>query len=526
MHGTGNPVSPSINNIHVYFTVNTSDSPVNAGSAWRPQNRLEQQLNKATKPLVPATRARYPRPFPSLPPTLCPVLSSSAGPCQDRELAQKLCKTKSRARGAFLRAASPAPGAPRALSRLNYTFGGCLWTTPRDSWCHQRPCAPRHPLLPSAPRPPPAPPRCPHAGALLAGGITWLLPPPLGPEQREVPVGPEPAQQLHQQRQESPSRQRQAQRAPPRHGRRSAPASRRPFIGAAPAAHSQRRPPPRLPAFLPSLPPPCPPSLPSPLGRRSPPGPAVPKAAAISAGAAGQSPACRRGWRSLSGSGALCFPSSPCPQGSRGCPAFPRCKERCPPHVPGSGIASRAWLRCAETKHCWENKSQCPISWGTSWLSLRDTSDSSPLWSSPRIANPAAATPSPWDKSHPFPARFLQECCPWARLLLPHLWMRTQLSHLPTLANVSHLGLQTLGWWISPSTKNTRDYSISGHHFTHLQFLMTDLLVLMCRGEKLCSCCFDVPKYFTRGGIDAKKSLDRDFSQGHTVIGQAGMALS
>lgn len=186
------------------------------------------------------------------------------------------------------------------------------------------PCPPPHPLLRSAPLPPPAPPRVPWRGCWRGGSITWLLPPPLGPEQREVPVGPEPAQQ---QRQQGPSRQRQAQRAPPRHRRRTAAHPHgAPLSGAAPAARSQRRPPPRLPPAFPSLPFPSSPvpSLPFPSPLRCA-GPRSPQGCGDKRRLCGA-----EAERAAAGEGRLLpaerFVSPACraPEGSQGCPAFPR----------------------------------------------------------------------------------------------------------------------------------------------------------------------------------------------------------
>lgn len=62
-------------------------------------------------------------------------------------------------------------------------------------------------------------PRSPPGGRRpLAGAFTWLLPPPLGPQQREVAVGPQTAQQQRQQGQEGSARHHQARHAGLRHG--------------------------------------------------------------------------------------------------------------------------------------------------------------------------------------------------------------------------------------------------------------------------------------------------------------------
>lgn len=130
--------------------------------------------------------------------------------------------------GYFGRSHKPAGEVPRAAS----TALRRLQPRPWDPSSSHTPPSPFP--SPSAPKPSPD----------TRGGFTWLLPPPLGPQQREVALGPQPAAQQGQQ---DAARQRQPQRAAPRHGRRRPPL-RPPLYrgsdaaGAAPAARSQRLP--------------------------------------------------------------------------------------------------------------------------------------------------------------------------------------------------------------------------------------------------------------------------------------------
>lgn len=160
---------------------------------------------------------------------------------------------------------------------------------PRSGSAELRQLQPRpSPLLPphtlpfpfpsrSAPNPPSAtplpapgtPPLTPPSWRPLAGRFTWLLPLPLGPQQREVAVGPQPAQQLHQQDQEGAARQRQAERTAPRH---DGPLLPPPAAPAAPLSGPRRggsRPRCLKPAPASSSPPPAAPSTPFPRRARA-----------------------------------------------------------------------------------------------------------------------------------------------------------------------------------------------------------------------------------------------------------------
>lgn len=267
----GNPFNPHTN-IHVYYVVTTFSTYGETEICLKMPQQTGTEAKLTTKQLIPAThtgRASSFPPFSSF--HTVPEAGAQPGllrlPMPKPTSARKRCKTTGYgAKGASARHTSAGAryhcqAAFRELLQRRVRGTQCLAGYGQENYAlrviftdlpragstqlrrlqprpwrlpppHTPPCpcplTERPKPAPSDTPPPPPPPRAPRrhrhhhppgGRRLLAGGFTWLLPPPLGPQQREVAVGPQPAEQLHQQRQEGAARQRQAEPAAPRHSR-------------------------------------------------------------------------------------------------------------------------------------------------------------------------------------------------------------------------------------------------------------------------------------------------------------------
>lgn len=167
---------------------------------------------------------------------------------------------------------------------------------------------------------------------------------------------------------------------------------------------------------------------------------------------------------------------------------------------PGSGTASRAWLGRAETEHCSENKNQCVFSHETPAIPFPSGALRG-FVSSPTAATPGQVTGHILSRpgSHRNAALGHASCFPTCEC--------EPSSHLYPLWPMFQTKIRGGGYLQVLKPPQTAAF----HHITHTQFLMTDLLVFVCRGEKLCSYCFAVPKYFTGRGTGVKRRLEGTF---------------